>query len=165
MGGQPMAGDGMGAAGMSVDAPPVPPVFGFYDGEPIAFIHTEASDPDVADMLTDMMDSPVPVVASMGRVDPQLLATVVVFTNGVQPEDLPAGPFGFQPDVFDSAPGDPAYTPLRRLVAATWSGADRAELLMSMDDVERAVDAGLLQLEDTGAVINAPLLTWPGGQR
>jgi hypothetical protein len=34
-----------------------------------------------------------------------------------------------------------------------------------MEEVQSAAEAGALQLEDTGAVIDAPLLTWPGGQR
>jgi anti-sigma regulatory factor (Ser/Thr protein kinase) len=51
-----------------------------------------------------------------------------VFANGVKPENTPLGPLGFQPDVFDSAPGDPDYTPLRRIVEARWSDDEEFEV-------------------------------------
>ncbi|HEX9682229.1 MAG TPA: hypothetical protein VGA13_04055 [Acidimicrobiales bacterium] len=40
----------------------VPSVTGFYDGQDVRFIHTEASDPQIAAMSSDMMDSSVIVV-------------------------------------------------------------------------------------------------------
>lgn len=61
-------------------------------------------------MLTAMMGSPVLIVPSLARVPAEALATVYVFSNGVTP-DGPRGPLGFQPDVFDSAPGDEAHSP------------------------------------------------------
>lgn len=46
--GQP-GGDGqMGDMAMSPDAPRVPVVFGYYDGEQVAFIPPEVSDPVIA---------------------------------------------------------------------------------------------------------------------
>ena len=51
------------SGGMDMSSlPRVPPVFGYAAGEDINFIHTEASDPEIASVLTDMMGSPVPVV-------------------------------------------------------------------------------------------------------
>jgi hypothetical protein len=65
--------------------------------------------------------------------------------------------------VFDTVPGDADYTPLRRLV--TWARDAEPELLTSEDQSAEALDAGELTVQRTGIVINAPLLTWPGGQR
>lgn len=168
MGGEPIAGqamEGMGGVDLDVDAPRLPPVSGFYAGETVTFVHPEVSDPAVADMLSEMMGSSVVVVPGLAEVGRQLVGTVVVFTNGVEPTETPPGPLGFQADVFDSAPGDDDYTPLRQVVLATWVDPQRAEVLRSMEDVQGAVDAGLLDLEDTEAVVNAPFLTWPGGER
>ncbi len=166
---QAMGGDGAMSGGgmdaMSPDAPRVPAVFGYVDGEAIAFMHTEASDLTVAQMLEGMMGSPVPVVQSLADVPASATASVIVFTNGIVPADTPAGPFGFQPDVFDAPPGDPGYTPLRRVVTATWTDESSAELLTSLHDVRAAVDAGAVRLDDTGVVVNIPFLTWPDGQR
>lgn len=153
--------DGM-TAGAGV--PRFPPVAAYYDGERVFFAHTETSDREVSDMLTGMMDSPVITVPELARTPDAALGPVYVFTNGVRP-DGPRGPLGFQPDVFDTAPGEPAYTPLRRLVQLTWTEDARPRLLTSSAEIEQAVDAGELSMKRTNVVINAPLLTWPDGQR
>lgn len=149
----------------SVGAPRVPAVFAWYEEEAVAFIHTEVSDESIAQLLEGMMGSPVPVVESLALMPSEGLSTVYVFMNGVVPEDTPTGPTGFQPDVFDTVPGDDAYTPLREIVTVTWNDVDRARLLTSTAEIEAAEGDGLILLERTGIVVNAPMLTWPGGQR
>lgn len=157
MGAQPASGE---------DAPRFPAVFGYYQGEEILFIHSETSNPDVGNMLTQMMGgSPVLVVDSLAQIRQELLGTVYVFTNGIEPDDTPAGPLGFQPDVFDSAPGDPGYTPLRRIMLVTWADGEQATLLTSEQEILDAESAGRVTLEERGAVVVMPFLTWPGGQR
>lgn len=147
--------------GMTSGSNPTPPVRGFYKGQEIRFIHTEASDPQVAEMLTRMMGPKVLVVPSLKEVPARLLADVFVFTNGVRGE----GPFGFQPDVFDSAPGDAWYTPLRRLNFVAWKDGGRARVLRSVEELTQARSRGDLTVTQTTVVINMPFLTWPGGQR
>lgn len=149
----------------SAKAPRVPPVFGYYDDEAVFFIHTEVSDPEIGEVLTEMMGSPVPVVASLATVPAAATSPVYVFTNGIEPEDTPAGPMGFQPDIFAAAPGDEDYTPLRQLVRVTWSDPDQARLVTSVVALRRAESDGQLTLEPTEVVVNGPLLTWPGGHR
>lgn len=141
--------------------PMAPPVKGFAEGEEILFIHTEASDSQVADMLAKMMGSPVPLVPSLARAPEEMLADVYVFTNGIKGE----GPFGFQPDVFDRPPGDPAYSPLRAVNLASWKDEQSAQLLKSEAEVIDAQARGELVLVRPGVVVNMPFLTWPGGQR
>jgi hypothetical protein len=158
--GGPMDG-GMG--GMEEGAP-IPAVHGYYAGQQILFIHTEASDAAVADMLTGMMGSPVIAVPGLAAVPDSALGTVYVFTNGVRP-DGPRGPFGFQPDVFDSAPGDEAYSPLRALNLMTWRDEGAATVLRSAEEVEAAIADGRLTVERPGAVVNMPFVSWPGGER
>lgn len=163
-----MASPGMneGAMGeMTADAPRVPPVFGYYSDEEVFFIHTEVSDPDIATTLEGMMGSPVPVVESLAQTPPGARSAVYVFANGIVPDDTPSGPLGFAPDVFDTAPGDEAYTPLRELMLVTWVDEAQAEVLTSEQDVLDADSAGEVTIEDTGIVVNMPLLTWPGGSR
>lgn len=153
-------GTNMADAGDAV----IPPVHGFYEGDDILFVHTEVSDPKVARLLTDMMDSPVPVVAELADVPESLLANVYVFTNGVQPEEA-RGPMGFQADVFDSAPGDDDYSPLRALNLVTWADDAEPRLLNSAADVEVAEQNGEIAVERPGVVVNMPFVTWPGGRR
>jgi hypothetical protein len=72
-----------------------PPVRGLFRSKELFFIHTEASDPQVAGMLTKMMGPKVFTVPSLAKIPRDLLANVYVFTNGVKGD----GPFGFQVDV------------------------------------------------------------------
>ncbi|MEE8171954.1 MAG: hypothetical protein V3T62_03400, partial [Alphaproteobacteria bacterium] len=97
------------------DAPVIPPVTGYSEGERILFLHTEASDQEITQLLTDMMGSPVVYVPSLSQAPAEMLATVFVFTNGVKPDGA-MGPFEFQPDVFDFPPHQPGYRPLRKIV-------------------------------------------------
>lgn len=145
--------------GMTRD--PTPPVKGFYKGQQILFIHTEASDQKVAEMLTRMMGPKVLVVPSLKEIPGRLLADVYVFTNGVKGE----GPFGFQPDVFDTAPGDPRYTPLRRVKLVTWKDSAQPRVLRSLVEVQNARSKGEITVTQPGVVVNMPFLRWPGGQR
>ncbi|NIU77856.1 MAG: hypothetical protein GWN71_31185 [Gammaproteobacteria bacterium] len=150
--------------GVSGRVPVVPPVTGYLGGEEILFIHTEASDRAIADTLTAMTGSPVPVVPSLARVPPEATANVFVFTNGVQPDGA-RGPLEYQPDVFDCPVDTDCYRPLRTVNLVTWSDPAAARVLRSAAGVRRAEAAGELGIERTGVVVNMPLLTWPGGNR
>lgn len=139
----------------------MPPVEGFYQGEEVTFIHTEASDAKVAQTLTGMVSSPVLVVPELADVPDSALGTVYVFTNGVRG----AGPMGFQPDVFDTAPTNPDYRPLREVHLVAWRDEANPRVLTSAAEVEAAADRGELEIRASGIVVNMPFLTWPGGSR
>jgi len=139
----------------------IPPIRGYMEGKEIRFIHTEASDAKVAELLTDMMGSPVLVVPSLAQAPNATLSNVYVFTNGIRGE----GPFRFQADVFDNPPGTAGYSPLRALNLVTWKKEESARELKSFAEVERALNRDEVTVERPGVVVNMPLLTWPGGRR
>ena len=143
------------------DAPMVPAGMAYVDGQEIRFMHTEVSDPGVADVLTKMMDSPVLVVPSLAQAPEAILANVYVFKNGVKG----MGPLGFQPDVFDNPPGTQGYTPLRKIIFVTWNDETKARELKSLAEVLDLEKAGELTLETSNVVVNMPFVTWPGGER
>ena len=124
-------------------------------------MHTEASDPDVAQLLTDMMDSPVLLVPALADTPDDSLANVYVFTNGIEG----MGPLGFAPDVFDAPPGTDGYSPLRRLNLVTWADPALARELKSADEVMAALAADQVTIEQPGVVINMPFVVWNGGKR
>ena len=156
------AGSRLGMGGMSAaGVPQLPAVRGFAEGREIYFVHSEASDPKIAKVLTEMMQSPVLVVPSLAETPPELLANVYVFANGVKGD----GPLGFQPDVFDEPPGTPGYRPLRALNQVRWNEESRARELKSAAEVEEARANGEIAIDRPGVVVNMPLLTWPGGRR
>ena len=154
----------MQTEGMEMDmseVPVVPAGVAYAEGQEIRFIHTEVSDPDIAELLSDMMSSPVILVPSLANAPQEMLAKVYVFTNGIEG----MGPLGFQPDVFDSPPGAPGYSPLRAITLVTWKNESKARELKSTAEVADAESAGEITLEQPGVVVNMPFITWPGGQR
>lgn len=149
------------AAGYFVNPVGVPPVRAYADGKEIQFIHTEASDPKVAELLTGMMKSPVLVVPQLAQAPQEVLAPVYVFKNGVKG----GGPFGFQPDVFENPPGTDGYSPLRAVHVVSWKDERSARVLRSAAEVKEAQAKGEVTIERPGVVVNMPFLTWPGGRR
>ena len=147
------------------DAPTIPPVTGYSEGQTVLFIHTETSDEKIAKILTDMMGgSPVLVVPALAEAPDALLARVYVFTNGMA-GDGAMGPLGGQPDVFEDPPGTPGYSPLRRVVLVTWKDEKSARVVKSAAEVRALVESGEANTEEPGVVVNMPFLTWPGGNR
>lgn len=141
--------------------PAVPNVKAYLDGREILFQHTEVSDPKVAEVLTQMMKSPVVIVPALAQAPAAMLANVYVFTNGVRG----GGPFKFQPDVFDNPPGSDGYRPLRAIHLVKWKNDRAPRVLKSVDEVKAAEKAGELDIQRPGVVANMPLVTWPGGGR
>lgn len=133
----------------------------FAEGQDIYFIHTEASDPEIAQLLTNMMDSPVLHVPGLRDTPESALAEVYVFENGLEG----MGPLGFQADVFDAPPGDPSYSPLRRLNVVTWSDPTQARLLKSAGEILAAQQDGEIAISQPGVVINMPFVVWQDGKR
>ena len=149
------------AVGYYLNPAGVPPVKGYTEGKEISFIHTEASDAKVAELLTEMMGSPVLTVPSLAKTPEAVVANVYVFKNGIKG----TGPFRFQPDVFDNPPGTEGYSPLRQLNLVTWKDENAARELRSAPEVKDAASKGEVAIERPGVVVNMPLLTWPGGRR
>jgi len=131
------------------------------EGKEIYFVHTEVSDPDIAQRLTNMMKSPVILVPSLAKAPAEALAQVYVFTNGLAGK----GPFGFQADVFDNPPGTGGYSPLRNVNAVTWADPAKARELKSVADIMAARDAGEVTIAQPGVVVNMPFVVWEGGKR
>jgi hypothetical protein len=133
----------------------------YAEDQEIYFVHTEASDPAIAETLSNMMKSPVFYVPSLAEMPDSALANVYVFTNGV----AGSGPLGFQADVFDNPPGAPEYTPLRRLNLVTWLDEKEAIEVKSAAAVLSAQENGKVKIEQPGVVINMPFVVWDGGSR
>ena len=131
------------------------------DGKEIFFVHTEASDASVAQLLSDMMTSPVIHVPSLADVPLESLADVYVFDNGLEG----MGPFGFQADVFANPPGTDGYSPLRRVNVVTWADPANARLLTSEVEIMSVKDTGEVSIAQPGIVVNMPFVVWDGGQR
>lgn len=138
-----------------------PLVKAYHDGGDLYFIHTEASDSSVANMLTKMMGPQVVHLPKLAETPDFLLADIYVFKNGIEGH----GPFGFQPDIFGSVPGDPGYSPLRSIHLVRWKEETAPRELKTVDALMKAQANGELTIEEPGIVVNMPVLVWPGGHR
>lgn len=138
-----------------------PLVKGYYAGEDVYFIHTEASDSSVANLLTEMMGPEVTHVPKLTHTPDSLLSDVYVFENGVEGH----GPFGYQPDLFDSVPGGKNYSPLRTIHLVRWNDDADPRELKTADALKQAEDNGELTIEKAGIVVNMPVLVWSGKHR
>jgi hypothetical protein len=139
----------------------VPAGKAYAEGKEIYFTHTEASDPAIAEKLTNMMKSPVLYVPSLAKVPVEALANVYVFENGVAGK----GPLGFQPDVFNNPPGSDGYSPLRQIILVKWADGAQATELKSEAEITQAVSEGKLTTTPAGVVVNMPFMVWDGGKR
>ena len=146
---------------MAAKVPRFPPVRGFGDGGVLFFIHSEASDAGIAQVLSLMMGSPVITIPELSKTPEALLANVYVFKNGLKG----MGPLGVQPDIFDHLPGSPGYRPLRRVSFVTWNKPASARELRSKEELMQAQSKGDLGIERTKVVVNMPMLMWPLGRR
>lgn len=139
----------------------VPAGKAYAEGNEIYFTHTEASDPAIAEKLTNMMKSPVLFVPSLAQVPEEALANVYVFENGIKGK----GPLGFQPDVFNNPPGTEGYTPLRQIILVKWAEGVSSVELKSEADILQSEANGEVTIQKTGIVVNMPFVIWDGGKR
>lgn len=150
-----------GGMGMGSEFAEIPVGMAYAEGKEIYFMHTEASDEKIADMLTKMMDSPVLFVPELVEIPDEALANVFVFSNGIEG----MGPLGYQSDVFDAPPGSDHYSPLRKLNLVNWVTPEEASLVKSVQEIFTLESQGKVTIEQPGVVINMPFVVWDGGMR
>lgn len=137
----------------------IPLIMGYADGNEVFYITTEASQEQVANHLTELTGFTVTYASTLANTPKTALANIYEFTNGVPG----SGPVGFQPNVADSQPGDPQYSPAWSVQHVTWTDESTARELTSEDEILAAQDAGELTIEETGVVVNCPFIQWEGG--
>jgi len=141
----------------------IPLMSGLYDGKPVSFITTEVSDKAMKDQMGNFTGSPVNYAPNLTKA--QNIGDLWIFKNGVKG----AGLMGFQVTVFNSIPGDPAYTPLWRVNLAEWktttgTNATTPTILGSDDIIGNAVKKGQITVTPTNVVVNCPIVQWGGNK-
>jgi hypothetical protein len=109
--------------------------------------------------LTNFTNSRVSYTPALKNVPPQSLGNIYVFGNGIKG----SGPLGFQPNVADSQPGDPAYSPLWRINNVEWKQGISQSELKSEADILAAQRSGELTITPSDALVNCPFVQWHGG--
>lgn len=139
----------------------LPAIDAYHDGRKVWFIHTEASDAQMAKRLTEMVDHRTVYAPRLGGVDPESAGKIYVFTNGISRRDARpwgGGPFHNQIDILDSVPGDEDYTPLRNPHLVTWNEDASPRVLRSEEELLQAERNGELTIESTAVIVNAPVV-------
>lgn len=132
---------------------------GYANGHEVLYISTEASDMDLAALMTNWSGARVAYAPSLANTPPSALANIYAFKNGVEG----SGPLGFQPNVADSEPGDPGYSPLWRIILVEWKEGSIPTELKSEQEITAALQEGTLTIEPTNLVVNCPFVQWEGG--
>ncbi|MFL6522515.1 MAG: hypothetical protein ACJ71B_03435 [Nitrososphaera sp.] len=133
---------------------------GYANGHEVFYISTEASDRDLASLMTNWTGARVAYAPSLTNTPPAALSNIYAFKNGIKG----SGPLGFQPNVADSEPGNPRYSPLWRIVLVQWKEAGVAPVeLKSEQEITTALQEGKLTIEPTKMVVNCPFIQWEGG--
>lgn len=146
----------------------IPVIDGFYEGEKVWFLHTDVTDPKMAERLTMMINyKTVLAPKNAEAVDVDKIAKLYVFTNGIDQSGVKpwgGGPFNYQIDIFDSVPGDEGYTSIRNPHLVTWNEDAVPRILKSEKELLEAEANGELSIKKTPVVVNVPVVRWPGGQ-
>jgi hypothetical protein len=94
-----------------------------------------------------------------GLAEVNATSKITVFGNGIPGP----GAMGFQPGIFETKAGDPAWSPMWDHWTALWNDPDQARLLESQAELDAALEAGEVELHhgtpDTGGqgfVVNCP---------
>jgi hypothetical protein len=138
----------------------IPLVKGLYDGKDVYYITTEASDSTIASALSTFTNFPVTFAPALAKAPASSQANIYAFKNGVKG----GGVLGFQPNVVDSIPGDPAYSPLWKINLVEWKDATTATVLGSEDDIMNAFNLGKITITPTTIVVNCPIVQWSGNK-
>ena len=139
----------------------IPMHHGYYNGESVYFIITDASDPTHAEIITENQGWKVELAPPLANAPDEALSTTYMFTNGVEGD----GVHGFQGEVFTSTPAQPdVYSALTSHVHVTWNDDSTPTVLTSEEEVQAAADAGSVTLTNLDVVINMPQIVWPDGQ-
>jgi hypothetical protein len=137
----------------------IPLTRGFADGNEVFYISTEASDEGLSSHLTNITGFRVVYTPALANTPASALANIYAFSNGIEGE----GPLGFQPNVADSQPGDPEYSPLWRMNMVEWQDGVTPRELTSEGEILAAQQSGEVAITVTEMVVNCPFVQWEGG--
>ncbi len=137
----------------------IPLTKGYVKGSEVFYISTEASDKDLADLLTKLTGFQVAYTPALKKTPADALAQIYAFKNGIKG----AGPLGFQPNVADSQPGDLNYSPVWAVNIVEWKQGVTPRELKSQTEILAAQTNGDLTVTSSGLIVNCPFVQWEGG--
>lgn len=142
----------------------IPVIDAYYEGQKMWFIHTDVSDSQMSQRLTNMVNFNTIYAAELGKMSTNNMGKLYIFTNGIKQIGIKpwdGGPFNYQIDIFDSIPGMKNYTPLRNPHLVTWQEGATPRILKSVTDLMEAQKNNELTIKQTDVIVNVPIVHWP----
>lgn len=132
------------------------PVFpGWYNGRPVVYLATEASDKSVAKSFGANY---VPQLANAALSVPKSVDDIYAVTNFTQSNIIPSAPQPLGPKNANQS-----YTPLWQISLVTWVDGVTRHTLRSERAVLDAVGKGEMTLVKTSIVVNCSVIETPSG--
>lgn len=139
----------------------IPLHLGYYDGDSVYFIITDASDEKHAKIISEKQGWNVEVAPPLENTPKEALSTAYLFVNGVKGEGI----HGYQSEVVTSTPAQTeTYSALTSHVHVIWTDENNARVLDSEQAVIDAETNGEVTLVKLPVVLNMPQIVWPDGQ-
>jgi len=139
----------------------IPLHLGYYDGDSVYFIITDASDEKHAKIISEKQGWNVEVAPPLENTPKEALSTAYLFVNGVNGEGI----HGYQSEVVTSTPAQTeTYSALTSHVHVIWTDENNARVLDSEQAVIDAETNGEVTLVKLPVVLNMPQIVWPNGQ-
>jgi hypothetical protein len=136
----------------------IPMRVGFFEKDSVYYIITDSSNQTVAEKASK--DFTVQFAPKLRWAPPSSQDPIYVFTNGIKGDGI----YGYQNDVFASTPEQESYSPLRNMVLVSWKAGQKPQVLNSTDQLLEAEKTSRVRMTVTNVTINAPQVSWPGGQ-
>ncbi|MDE1769345.1 MAG: hypothetical protein KGI28_02160 [Thaumarchaeota archaeon] len=132
---------------------------GIVDGKTAYYIITDSSNSLVANTISDKQNWKVNVSPVLAHVPSTSYGNMFVFTNGIAGN----GTQGFQDDVLSFTPSSKQYSPLSKVVEASWNIGREPFTLNSTQAILDANMTGKIKLTITDTILNTPQIVWDDG--
>ena len=132
---------------------------GIVNGKNVYYIITDSSNNLVASTISDKQNWKVKPSPVLAHVPSTSFGNMFIFTNGITGN----GTRGYQNDVLSFTPSNKQYSPLSKVVEASWNVGRGPFILNSTQAILDANMTGKIKLTVTDTILNTPQIVWDDG--
>lgn len=132
---------------------------GIVNGKTVYYIITDSSNSLVANTISEKQNWKVQPSPMLAHVPSTSFGNIFIFTNGITGK----GTRGYQDDVLSFTPSNKQYSPLSKVVEASWNIGREPFILNSTQAILDANTTGKIKLTVTDTILNTPQIVWDDG--
>ena len=132
---------------------------GIVNGKTVYYIITDSSNSLVANTISDKQNWKVQLSPVLAHIPSTSFGNMFIFTNGITGN----GTRGYQDDVLSFTPSNKQYSPLSKVVEASWNMGRDPFILNSTKAILDANMTGKIKLTVTDTILNTPQIVWDDG--